>query len=50
MVPGSTLTAAHQAAGELAMVQPANRHGEFITVLSSERARLGKAQVMRFRW
>jgi len=31
---------------KLAMMQPANRDGKFITDLSSERARLGKAQVM----
>jgi hypothetical protein len=31
---------------KLAMMQPANRHSEFIADLSSERARLGKAQMM----
>src|SRR6188474_2417531 len=32
---------------DFAMVEPTNRDGEFVAHLSPERARLGKAQVMR---
>ena len=32
---------------DFAMVEPTNRDGELIAHLSPERARLGKAQVMR---